>query len=120
MIAWSRPNAGPRQLHLVLPPGVVAQNATAQFGGMGGMGGGMGGVAGKAIHRTSDATGIADFGAVPPGDYEFQISKSWANGCLQNWRPAQRRSRKQNSQGDYLSQDTSGTDARARALVVAG
>ncbi len=64
----------------MLPPGLVAQNATGQFGGMGGMGGGMGGVGGKSIHRTSDAKGIADFGAVPPGDYSFQISKSWGDG----------------------------------------
>jgi hypothetical protein len=27
-----------------------------------------------AIHRESDATGLADFGVVPPGDWEFRIS----------------------------------------------
>ena len=32
-----------RQLRVVLPPGIIAQGATGQFGGMGGMGGGMGG-----------------------------------------------------------------------------
>jgi hypothetical protein len=30
------------QLRVVLPPGIIAQSATGQFGGMGGMGGGMG------------------------------------------------------------------------------
>jgi hypothetical protein len=33
-------------LRVVLPPGIVAQGATGQFGGMGGMGGGMGGMGG--------------------------------------------------------------------------
>ena len=33
-----------RPLRVVLPPGIVAQSATGQFGGMGGMGGGMGGM----------------------------------------------------------------------------
>src|SRR5208282_922411 len=32
-----------KQLRVVLPPGIIAQGATGQFGGMGGMGGGMGG-----------------------------------------------------------------------------
>ena len=32
-----------RQLRVVLPPGIIAQGATGQFGGMGGGGGGMGG-----------------------------------------------------------------------------
>src|SRR5271169_5954479 len=35
-----------KQLHVVLPPGIIAQGATGQFGGMGGMGGGMGGMGG--------------------------------------------------------------------------
>ncbi len=35
-----------RPLRVVLPPGIVAQSATGQFGGMGGMGGGMGGMGG--------------------------------------------------------------------------
>src|SRR5262245_56886286 len=35
-----------RPLRVVLPPGVIAQGATGQFGGMGGMGGGMGGMGG--------------------------------------------------------------------------
>jgi hypothetical protein len=34
------------QLRVVLPPGIIAQGATGQFGGMGGMGGGMGGMGG--------------------------------------------------------------------------
>ena len=33
-----------RPLRIVLSPGIIAQSATGQFGGMGGMGGGMGGV----------------------------------------------------------------------------
>ena len=37
-------NKSKRQLRIVLPPGIIAQGATGQFGGMGGMGGGgMGG-----------------------------------------------------------------------------
>ena len=32
-----------RQLKVILPPGIIAQGATGQFGGMGGGGGGMGG-----------------------------------------------------------------------------
>jgi hypothetical protein len=39
-------NRTSRPLRVVLPPGIVAQSATAQFGGMGGMGGGMGGMGG--------------------------------------------------------------------------
>jgi hypothetical protein len=35
-----------RRLRVVLPPGIIAQGATGQFGGMGGMGGGMGGMGG--------------------------------------------------------------------------
>src|SRR4051812_31113842 len=34
-------NRTKRRLRVVLPPGIVAQGATGQFGGMGGMGGGM-------------------------------------------------------------------------------
>jgi hypothetical protein len=34
-------NRTKRQLRVVLPPGIIAQSATGQFGGMGGMGGGM-------------------------------------------------------------------------------
>jgi hypothetical protein len=75
-VARSGTNAGPRVLRMVLPPAIVAQSATAQFGGMGGMGG----ATAKTIHRISDAAGIADFGAVPPGDYSFQISKNWGSG----------------------------------------
>jgi hypothetical protein len=81
MVARSGATTGPRLLRMVLPPAIVAQSATAQFGGMGGMGmGGMGGASAKAIRRISDAAGIADFGAVPPGDYSFQISKNWGSG----------------------------------------
>ena len=40
-------NRTPRQLRVILPPGIIAQGATGQFGGMGGMGmGGMGGMGG--------------------------------------------------------------------------
>ena len=39
-------NKSHRQLRVVLPPGIIAQGATGQFGGMGGMGGGMGGMGG--------------------------------------------------------------------------
>ena len=39
-------NRTSRQLRVVLPPGIIAQSATGQFGGMGGMGGGMGGMGG--------------------------------------------------------------------------
>jgi hypothetical protein len=39
-------NRTSRQLRVVLPPGIIAQGATGQFGGMGGMGGGMGGMGG--------------------------------------------------------------------------
>jgi hypothetical protein len=84
-----------RQLRLVLPPAILAQGTVGQpagRGGMGGMGGGMGGMGGmgagmggmgggiamaRAIYRNSDSSGIADFGAVQPGDYRFQITKWW-------------------------------------------
>ncbi len=39
-------NKSKKQLRVVLPPGIIAQGATGQFGGMGGMGGGMGGMGG--------------------------------------------------------------------------
>src|SRR5262249_19611386 len=39
-------NRTSRPLRVVLPPGIVAQGATGQMGGMGGMGGGMGGMGG--------------------------------------------------------------------------
>jgi hypothetical protein len=35
------------------------------------------------ISRTSDASGIADFGAVHPGDYTFTLSKNWGKGAYQ-------------------------------------
>ena len=77
-----------RRLRLVLPPAILAQGTVAQpagRGGMGGMGGGMPGMGGgvamaRAIYRNSDSSGIADFGAVPPGDYRFQITKRWDTG----------------------------------------
>ena len=54
---------------------------------MGGTGGGMGGMGGiggagmaRTIYRTSDSSGVADFGAVQPGDYRFQIRKNWDTG----------------------------------------
>ena len=64
----------------LLPPGLVAQATAGQFGGMGGMGVPLG----KTIRRTSDAAGIADFGAVQPGDYRFLIMKSWPAGRMQH------------------------------------
>ncbi|WP_165066955.1 hypothetical protein [Paludisphaera rhizosphaerae] len=39
-------NKSKRQLNVVLPPGLIAQGAAGQMGGMGGMGGGMGGMGG--------------------------------------------------------------------------
>ena len=42
-------NRTKRQLRVVLPPGLIAQSATGQFGGMGGMGGGMGGMGGGGM-----------------------------------------------------------------------
>jgi hypothetical protein len=39
-------NKSRKKLRVVLPPGIIAQGATGQFGGMGGMGGGMGGMGG--------------------------------------------------------------------------
>jgi hypothetical protein len=57
------------------------------MGGMGGGmgGGGMGGIGAAIVHvvyRTSDAAGTADFGAVQPGDYRFQIAKNWSRGLV--------------------------------------
>jgi hypothetical protein len=37
---------------------------------------------GKWIVRTSDASGVADFGLLHPGSYTFQVSKSWDRGAL--------------------------------------
>ncbi len=47
-ITLSITNLSRRQVRVVLPPGIIAQGATGQFGGMGGggMGGGMGGMGG--------------------------------------------------------------------------
>ena len=39
-------NRTERRLRVILPPGIIAQSATGQFGGMGGMGGMMGGMGG--------------------------------------------------------------------------
>jgi hypothetical protein len=39
-------NKSHKKIRVVLPPGIIAQSATGQFGGMGGMGGGMGGMMG--------------------------------------------------------------------------
>ena len=36
----------------------------------------------KQIFRTSDASGIADFGLVHPGEYFFGVSKNWDRGTL--------------------------------------
>jgi hypothetical protein len=94
-ITLSSTNYARRQLRLVLPPGIIAQGTVGQFtgrGGMGGVGGGMGGLGGgvmggtggagmpKSIYRTSDSSGVADFGAVQPGDYRFQLRKNWDTG----------------------------------------
>jgi hypothetical protein len=32
------------------------------------------------VNRTSDASGLADFGAVRPGDYTYQLSRNWPKG----------------------------------------
>ena len=91
LITLSSDSGARRQLRLVLPPGIIAQGTVGQppgrggmGGGMGGMGGGMGGFGGagmaRTIYRTSDSSGVADFGAVPPGDYRFQVRKSWDTG----------------------------------------
>jgi hypothetical protein len=77
-LTLSSSNGSRRQLRLVLPPGIIGQGAAGQFGGMGGTG--MAVAAAKSIHRTSDASGVVDFGAVQPGDYKFQITKNWATG----------------------------------------
>jgi hypothetical protein len=45
-MTMSLTNRTRKTLRVVLPPGIVAQGATGQFGGMGGMGGGMGGMGG--------------------------------------------------------------------------
>jgi hypothetical protein len=37
---------------------------------------------GNWIVRTSDASGVADFGLLHPGSYSFQVSKSWDRGAL--------------------------------------
>jgi hypothetical protein len=103
----SMTNSLRRPLRVVLPPGLFAEAATGQYGGMGGMGGRMGGIGGGMggmgggmggmggmgggmggmgaavthfIYRTSDSSGVADFGAVQPGDYAFRITKHWARG----------------------------------------
>ena len=48
-MTFSVTNKSKRQLRVVLPPGIIAQGATGQFGGMGGMGGGMGGMGGGGM-----------------------------------------------------------------------
>ena len=35
----------------------------------------------KGSSRTSDASGVADFGAVHPGDYTFSLTTSWGKGA---------------------------------------
>jgi hypothetical protein len=98
LVTLSSANSARRQLRLILPPAIIAQGTVGQpprrggmagtgggmGGGMGGMGGGMGGIGaagmGRTIYRISDSSGIADFGAVQPGDYRFQIRKNWDTG----------------------------------------
>jgi hypothetical protein len=79
---------------IVLPPGLIGEAATGQYGAMGGMGGGeLGGIGGggvggtfpaglHVIYRISDSSGVADFGAVQPGDYRFRIAKIWSKGTI--------------------------------------
>ncbi len=40
----------------------------------------MEGTTSAVISRTSDASGLADFGAVRPGDYTYQLIRNWPNG----------------------------------------
>jgi len=37
----------------------------------------------RTIRRTSDASGVADFGLVQPGTYSFRIERSWDSGFRQ-------------------------------------
>jgi hypothetical protein len=32
------------------------------------------------VNRTSDASGVADFGAIRPGDYTYRLIRNWPNG----------------------------------------
>ena len=36
----------------------------------------------KTIRRTSDATGLIDFGSFQPGDYQFEVTRSWDGGFM--------------------------------------
>ncbi len=36
----------------------------------------------KSISRKTDASGVADFGSVQPGDYSFRINRTWKGGIL--------------------------------------
>jgi hypothetical protein len=60
-MSLSLTNRSKRQLRVVLPPGIIAQSATGQFGGMGGMGGGMmgGGMGGMMSVPVTDPQDLA-------------------------------------------------------------
>jgi hypothetical protein len=36
----------------------------------------------RSLDRTSDSSGLVDFGVVQPGDYEYQLNKGWKDGVL--------------------------------------
>ncbi len=59
-----------RQIRVVLPPGIIAQGATGQFGGMGGMGGGMMGGMGGMIGGMGGG-----MRSVPPTDLPSALLK---------------------------------------------
>jgi len=80
-MAVSLTSSSRRHLRMVLPPSLIPLGAIGQFGGMGGMGG-MGQGTAKSIYRMSDSSGVADFGAVQPGDYSFRITKNWTEGSI--------------------------------------
>ncbi|MGP0064814.1 MAG: hypothetical protein ACLQGP_14600 [Isosphaeraceae bacterium] len=72
-MTMSLTNRTRRSLRVVLPPGIVAQGATGQFGGMsGGMGGGMGGMGGMGGGMGGMGGGMGGMGggmrSVPPTD----------------------------------------------------
>jgi hypothetical protein len=36
----------------------------------------------KTIRRTSDATGLIDFGSFQPGEYQFEVTRAWDGGFM--------------------------------------
>jgi hypothetical protein len=56
-----------QRLQVILPPGIIAQGATGQFGGMGGMGGGMMGSMGRGSIGSSDGGMIDRMGGADGG-----------------------------------------------------